>query len=205
MDPYAIYEDLKEKIIWLDILPNTTLQLTDLAETYKVSRNPITIALTRLDAEEWVVRNGSHFVTSPLTVERMRESTEIRLILEVQANIWAMNRITAEGLANLKSIWNEIKQIPETAGNKEIVRMDFRFHRAIYHETHNKQLAATCERLLCHYLRFWLSGPYTIQKDVFFKETLEIISSIEEKDEIRLRAASTAHIKASLDTILGLG
>jgi hypothetical protein len=52
MDPIEIYEDLKEKIIWLDVSPDSTLNQAELAETYGVSRNPITIALTRLDAED---------------------------------------------------------------------------------------------------------------------------------------------------------
>ena len=49
MDPIEIYEDLKEKIIWLDVSPDSTLNQAELAETYGVSRNPITIALTRLE------------------------------------------------------------------------------------------------------------------------------------------------------------
>ena len=67
MDPIKIYADLKEKIIWLDIEPGATLNLVELAKSYGVSRNPVMIALTRLNVEEWVVRQGVHFVVSPLT------------------------------------------------------------------------------------------------------------------------------------------
>ena len=91
MDPIEIYEDLKQKIIWLDVSPDSTLNQAELAENYGVSRNPITIALTRLDAEDWILRHGSHFVVSPLTLVRMREITEIRSVLEMQANLWAMH------------------------------------------------------------------------------------------------------------------
>lgn len=31
MDPIAIYEDLKEKVIWLDLKPGSTLNLVELA------------------------------------------------------------------------------------------------------------------------------------------------------------------------------
>ena len=96
MDPLGIYTILKEKIIWLDLQPGSTLNLVEQAESFGVSRNPITIALTRLDAEEWVVRQGSHFVVRPLTLSRIREITEIRSVLEVQANFWAMQRITSD-------------------------------------------------------------------------------------------------------------
>ena len=169
MDPIAIYEDLKEKIIWLDIEPGSTLNLVELAALYGVSRNPVMIALTRLNVEEWVVRQGVHFVVSPLTVDRMREITEIRSVMETQANIWAMNRITPEGLAELAKIREEIKALKADATKKEIVQLDFKFHRLLYRETRNQQLAQLLERLLAHYLRFWLSGPGEIELERFFK------------------------------------
>lgn len=204
MDPIAIYEDLKERIIWLEIEPGRTLNLTELAQTYGVSRNPVMIALTRLNAEEWVIRNGVHFVVSPLTIDRMRELTEIRAVLEIQANIWAMNRITEQGLVELRALRDEIKGLTSAATNRQIVQLDFRFHHLLYRQTQNHQLAQLLERLLSHYLRFWLSGPRKIEVDSFFREALEIIQAIETKDEVRLRAASSAHIKVSLDTIMGI-
>jgi len=204
MDPIKIYQDLKEKIIWLDVSPDSTLNQVELAETYGVSRNPIMIALTRLDAEEWVVRHGSHFVVSPLTLNRMREITEIRSVLETKANLWAMHRITATGLDELRALGNEIKKLSPRATKKEMVRLDFNFHRIIYRETQNQHLAQMLERLLSHYLRFWLSGHQEIKKETLFNDTLEMIKAIENKDEISLHASTASHIKASLDKIMDL-
>jgi len=204
MDPIAIYEDLKEKVIWLDLKPGSTLNLVELAASYGVSRNPVMIALTRLNVEEWVVRQGVHFVVSPLTVDRMREITEIRSLMETQANIWAMNRMTPQGLAELAKIRDEIKALKADATKKEIVQLDFKFHRLLYRETRNQQLAQLLERLLAHYLRFWLSGPQAIDPETFFNEALEIFEAIETRDEVRLKAATLAHVKISLEKIMGL-
>ncbi len=204
MDPAKIYEDLKEKIIWLDLAPGSTLNQAELAESYGVSRNPLTIALTRLDAEEWVVRHGTHFVVSSLTLDRMREITEIRSVLEAQANLWAMHRMTESGLQELRALGNAIKKLSPHATKKEMVQLDFRFHRIIYREAHNQQMAQLLERLLNHYLRFWLASPREIKKETFFSETLEMIRAIEAKDEISLRAATAAHIKLSMDKIMGM-
>jgi GntR family transcriptional regulator, rspAB operon transcriptional repressor len=204
MDPREIYEQLKEKIIWLDLSPGSTLNQEELAKTFGVSRNPLMIALTRLDAEEWVVRSGSHFVVSPLTLDRMREITEIRSVLEMQANLWAMHRITPAGLGELRALGNKIKKLSPGANKKEMVRLDFNVHKIIYRETQNQHLAQMLERLVSHYLRFWLSGPQQIEKETLFKETLEIIKAIENKDEISLRTFTAAHIKVSLDKVLNL-
>ena len=204
MDNIKIYKEIRDKIIWLDFEPEKTLNLTELADSFEVSRNPITLALTRLNAEEWVVRRGSHFVVSPLTIDRIREITEIRSVLEVQANIWAMNRISTEGLAELERFRKDVLQLKDEVSNREIVEMDVRFHRLLYHETKNQQLKTMLNKMLSHYLRFWLSSPNIIKRDTFFKDAMEIIESIEAKDEVTLRAASIAHIKASLDEIMGL-
>jgi len=204
MDPTSIYEDLKGKIIWLDLAPDSTLNQVELSQAYGVSRNPLTIALTRLEAEEWVVRHGTHFVVSPLTLDRMREITEIRTVLETQATLWAMNRASPAALNELKMLSNQIKRLGPRPGNRQVLELDIRFHHIIYRETHNHQLANLLERLLSHYLRFWLASRQEINKDTFLADILKIIGAIEVKDEISLRASTAAHIKLSIDKIMGI-
>jgi len=204
MDPIEIYSDLKKKIIWLDLEPGAALNHAELAEMYNVSRNPITLALTRLDAEEWVIRSGSHFVVSPLTVDRIREITEVRSLIEVQANVWTMHRISPEGLSELRALRDKIFQVDDAAGNRKMVELDVQVHRLLYRETRNHQLAVLLDRMLSHYLRFWLSRPRTIRRDAFFEDMLEIMAAIEAKDEVGLKAASSTHIKASLDEVIRL-
>ena len=203
MDPTGIYEDLREKIIWLEHAPESTLNLSDLAASFGVSRTPVTIALTRLDAEGWVVRHGSHFVVSPLSLSRIREITEIRSVLEIQANVWAMHRMSPEGLSELKDLLQEIRHVKGNAA-RTLFELDRRFHRIVWRETRNVQLVELLERLLSHYFRFWLSSLKAVEPEPFFFETLEIIQAIEIKDEMSLRAASSRHIKVSLDHIMEL-
>lgn len=204
MDPLEIYANLKEQIIWLDLKPGSALNLVELSKSFGVSRNPITIALTRLDAEEWVVRQGTHFVVNPLTLNRIREITEIRSVLEVQANIWAMHRITPDELDTLRHLKSEINNLDDKSSNKEIVKLDVKFHSILFKASRNSHLATLLERMLCHYLRFWLSFTGNIDRTSFFSQAFNIIKAIEDKDEMRLRAASIEHIKVSLDQIMGI-
>ncbi|MBW2618134.1 MAG: GntR family transcriptional regulator [Deltaproteobacteria bacterium] len=203
MDPLKIAEDLREKIIWLDLKPGEVLNMVELAETYGVSRNPITIALTRLNAEKWVENKRSHFVVSPLTIDGIRDTAEIRLVLEVQAYIWAMHRLSPAGIDELRDLSDKIASLDDTTTNRAMVELDKRFHRTIYQATQNKALAEFLERILNLYLRFWLSNPNPIKRDRFFEEALTVIEAMGKKDEIAVRTAVTAHIKASLDTIMG--
>jgi GntR family transcriptional regulator, rspAB operon transcriptional repressor len=202
MDPLEIYRDLKNKIIWLDLAPGSILNQVEIAQAFGVSRNPVTTALTRLNAEEWVVRQRAHHVVSSLTLNRMRNITEIRAVLEIQANIWTMNRITPEGLKELKAIEDEIRKLRVDASKKEMFQLDYKFHCLLYRESHNRQLEQLLKDLLCHYIRFWLASHQDTEKKIFFSEAIEIIKAIETKDEFSLRASTATHIKVSLDRIM---
>ena len=202
MDSLEIYQDLKNKIIWLELAPGSSLNQIDLAHAYGVSRTPVTLALARLDAEEWAVRQGSHYVVSPLTLNHMKNITEIRSVLETQANVWAMNRITPEGLKELKAIKEDMRNLKSNVSKKEMFQLDYKFHCLIYREARNRQLAQLLSGLLCHYIRFWLASPQSIEKKVFFSEAVEMIKAIESKDDFSLRASTAAHLKASSDRIM---
>jgi len=203
MEPEQIYKQLREKIIWLDLKPEMYLNLSELAESFGVSRTPIKEVLILLEADGWVLRHGSHFIVTPLSLGRIKEITEIRNIVEIEANILAMNRITSGELAALGEIRREIMKIDDMPSNKQLVEMDVKFHGTLFRATKNIQLAQMLERLLIHYLRFWLSIPQKIDPKSFFTETLEIIEAVEGKDEGRLRAISAAHIKNSIEKIMG--
>jgi DNA-binding GntR family transcriptional regulator len=201
METDKIFEVIHRKIINLDLMPEMVLNLNELAGKFKVSRTPIKEALISLQAEGLVIRHGSHFMVTPLSLDRIKEITEIRSVLEVQANIWAMNRATVEELESLKQLKNEILQLGKDASNREIVELDQRFHYFIYQTAKNTQLAQFLKKLLNHYSRFCLHIPREIKSKPFFNETLKMIKAITKKDEAELRMATIAHIRESLDEI----
>lgn len=203
MDPKQIYEALKKKILLLDLTPESVLNLSELAEYFGVSRTPIKEALISLQARGWVLRHGSHFLVTPLSLDRIREITEIRTILELQANLWALERITPRELADLDTLTQEIQSLEDNTNNQQIVELDLKFHRKLYHATQNGQLARMLERLLSHYLRFWLSIPRRIDLEVFFNETLLLIDAFRRSDEAAVRRLTETHIRNSVDEIMG--
>jgi DNA-binding GntR family transcriptional regulator len=203
MDLAQIYEALEEKIVWLELKPGSTFNLSELAKLFGVSRCPITLVLTRLEAEGWAVRHGSHFGVSPLSLDRIKETVEIRLVLEVQANVWTMNRITAEEMNELEQVQQEIGRLTATASNREMLELDLKFHRIIFRAAKNAQLAEFLDRILGTYFRFWLSIPCETEPQGLFAETLEVINAFKAKDEAGLRNASRKHIRRSYEGIVG--
>lgn len=202
-DPHAIFTALRNKIIRLELAPESVLNLSDLAKEFNVSRTPIKEVLISLQAEEWIMRHGSHFIVTPLSLERIREITEIRMVLEVQANLWAMERITAGELDQLDRLKDTISHFTSEDSNQRIVDCDFKIHHTIFEAAKNTQLTRLLERLLSHYLRFWLSIPRQIDHTLFFCEALELMDAIHKKEAERIRDCTKKHIKNSVAQIMG--
>jgi DNA-binding GntR family transcriptional regulator len=198
-----IYEVLRSRIIHLELAPESVLNLSELAEEFKVSRTPIKEVLLTLQAEDWLLRQGSHFIVTPLSLERIREITEIRMVLEVQANTWAMQRINPQELKELEQIKERILVFDASLGNKAIVDFDSTIHHLIFKAARNIQLTTMLERILSHYLRFWLAVPRHIEARVFFSEALQLIDAIVAKDEKGVRECTLNHIRNSVAEIMG--
>lgn len=203
MDSRTIYEALRSKIIHLELAPESVLNLSELAEEFGVSRTPIKEVLITLQAEEWIMRQGTHFIVTPLSLERIREITEIRMVMEVQANIWAMQRITPEEKQHLLQLKERIASFDADSPNQSIVDFDSEIHRVIFTAARNSQLTTMLERILSHYLRFWLSSPRIIEPDVFFSEAVELIDAIVAGDEEGVRTCTVRHIRNSVAEIMG--
>ena len=150
------------------------------------------------------MRDGGRFLVSPLSIERIKEISEIRSIMEVQANIWAMYRIDRGELDTLINIRTEIENLSEVITNNKLVELDFKFHKTLLKASKNKELAQILERMLQHFLRFWLSIPLKTGIKVVFKDTIEIIRAIQMKDEAGVKLATLEHIKESMDEIMGI-
>lgn len=203
MNSGEIFEALRNKIIHLELEPEKVLNLSELADEFGVSRTPIKEVLILLQAEEWIMRHGSHFIVTPLSLERIREVTEIRMVLEVQANVWAMKRITPSELQKLKELESKIHSFDGDCNNQDIVNFDFKIHHYIFKISKNAHLTRLLEKLLYHYLRFWLSIPRQIDIKSFFIEVCELIRAIENQDEALVKECTTEHIRRSVAEIMG--
>ena len=201
METNKIYIELHKKIVNLNLLPESVLNLSEIAKIYDVSRTPVKEALILLQVEGLVIRHGSHFMVTPLSLDRIREITEIRLVLEVQTHIWAMNRAEEKEKKELRNIKDKILTLEKSARKKRIVELDYEFHRLMYKAAKNTQLTQFLEKLLCHYTRFWLYIAKEVKPANFFKETLKMIDAVENKDENAIRRSTTAHITESVEEI----
>jgi len=204
LEQNEIYYELRRRIIRLTLAPESVLNLSDIAKEFNVSRTPVKEALIYLQAEDWVMRQNSHFIVTPLSLERIRQITEIRLVLEVQANIWAMERITPLELEHLNQLRDQIPTFNEENSSQDFIDHDYTIHKTIYKISKNAQMANMLERILGHYIRFWLSTPRHIDPKLFFSEVAKLIEAINGKDENLIRKCTTSQIRNSVTQIMGV-
>jgi GntR family transcriptional regulator, rspAB operon transcriptional repressor len=204
MQPVNIAELLIEQIAWLELEPEKVINISELSAKLGVSRTPIKEALIYLEAKGWVMRQGLHFSVTPLSLERMREIADVRSLVEVNAYIWAMQRISKEQLMELQKYKAHILPFNNNSNIGDVIKLDQTFHMFLFKVARNRYVMELLENSIYHSLRFWLAINSTENPVLSIKNSLVgMIEAIEAKDEARLRETSTLHIRNWVDRILG--
>ena len=128
-----VFEKLEDDII-AGVYPRGEI-LTELklVEQLGVSRTPIREALRRLEQERLIQDSGKGSVVLGITTQDLIDIMEIRQRIEGVAAFYATQRITPEGIEELKGI-HELQQFYYEKMEMERLReMDDKFHDAIYH------------------------------------------------------------------------
>jgi DNA-binding GntR family transcriptional regulator len=150
------YYAIRELIVTLELPPGSVVREPDLTERLGIGRTPVREALRRLAQERLVEvfpRRGM-FVTK-VDVRDLARLCEVRLALEPEAARLAAERATQADLAELRAVLGELDGRRER-DPRELIDLDERIHRAIYHASHNPYLAETLEEYYTHALRIWM-------------------------------------------------
>jgi DNA-binding GntR family transcriptional regulator len=101
----STYAFLKEAIITLRFRPGQRLRSAEIAQMVKASRTPVREALSRLEQEGLVRRDGGWgYVVNEVSVEDVLEIWAVRESLEVQAATEALQRMRPGDLDELSSL-----------------------------------------------------------------------------------------------------
>jgi DNA-binding GntR family transcriptional regulator len=150
------YYAIRELIVTLELPPGSVVREPELTERLGIGRTPVREALRRLAQERLVEvfpRRGM-FVTK-VDVRDLARLCEVRLALEPEAARLAAERATQADLAELRAVLGELDGRRER-DPRELIDLDERIHRAIYHASHNPYLAETLEEYYTHALRIWM-------------------------------------------------
>ena len=191
-----IYDRIKEKIINEAYAPGSPLAEIPLSIEYGTKRSRIRQILQRLERESLVEMfpNRGAFV-KPITSKDLQEIFEMREAVESMAAKLCARRRDDEELSQICGLFEKYRKSSTEDHLKEKIEMGDRLHQFIMQSSRNGRIADTMQYLRIQVMRIWEVGiriPDRINSA--FREHLEILSAIVERDEASAERRMKEHI-----------
>jgi DNA-binding GntR family transcriptional regulator len=197
---FKIYNELKNRIVFLDYKPHEVISVNKLAKEFGVSSVPIREALILLTSEKLVriIPKSSVYITD-VSFQELKDVFEIRYYLIGLAGRLAAQRITDQELDVIKDIITKNKREKD---RKLLIRMDAELHNMINNSTKNKTLAEELERLRNRIGRLWFfareNEDYSKQIPQNFEQ---IVEALEERNASKCEQILKDHAIHFIDQI----
>lgn len=196
-----IYNDLRIRIINLDLKPDTSLRRKDLAAHYGVSQTPIREALQRLEQEGLVrIVPQSKTVVTRIDQSELREAHFLRVALETEV----IRRITEVAdsavVERLRTIVSLQKTLAGDSSQTEMFNeLDRAFHRANFqalnlHSTYTLLSARQGHFARCQRLELPKKG----RMQQIVADHLKILKGVESGDPARATEAMRNHFNGTI-------
>ncbi|MEM6481584.1 MAG: GntR family transcriptional regulator [Pseudomonadota bacterium] len=147
-------EDLRTRILTLDLSPGSALEEPVLCERYGMSRTPMREILQRLYGEGYVElsqNRGAKVASMDLLVMRTFFRTA-PMIYSAISRLAAENR-RVQDLVLLREVQGAFRKATETGAVAESAMLNHRFHLSIGHMARNPYLLPSLERMLIDHTR----------------------------------------------------
>ncbi len=143
-----IYDELRRRILNLDLAPGADLDEMALANAFNISRTPLREALNRLASEQLVVISPNRGASvAPLTLTDFPAFIESLALAKSAVNAFAAMRRSDQDLAAIAAAADAFEAALEDEG-VALTEANRAFHRAIAAAARNPHLTTFYERLL---------------------------------------------------------
>jgi DNA-binding GntR family transcriptional regulator len=197
------YSLILEAIDRGDIRPGQRLVETELADRLGVSRTPVREALSRLEAQGVVAREGRGLRVATLDHGQLGELYEVRGVVEGLAARLAARHAAPEEIAVLAEMIEADRRI--MGDPRALSLANRRFHRQLHRASHNRYLSQMLEsmrRSLALISTTTLAAPGRAAQAL--DEHGAIVDAIARRDETAAQAAAERHISNAYRTRLVL-
>ena len=199
----VVFNTLRQAILRGELKPGERLMEIQLADKLGVSRTPIREAIRKLELEGLVLmipRRGAE--VAEITEKSLRDVLEVRGALEELAVELACDRITEEGIEQLKVAAKEFEEALQSGDVTTYAEADVKFHDVIYLATENQRLIQLLYNLREQMYRYRVE--YLKQEEVhpiLLKEHDHIIACIEKRDKEAAKQAVATHVDNQVKTV----
>ena len=199
----VVFNTLRQAILRGELKPGERLMEIQLANKLGVSRTPIREAIRKLELEGLVLmipRRGAE--VADITEKSLRDVLEVRGALDELAVELACERITDEGITQLKIAAKEFEEALHGGDVTEFAEADVKFHDVIYQATGNQRLIQLLYNLREQMYRYRVE--YLKRKEVHARLLAEheyIIECIEKRDKEASKQAIATHVDNQVKTV----
>ncbi len=147
-------EDLRRRILSLDIEPGSGLDEAGLSEAYGLSRTPMREILQRLAGEGYLTIEANRGAkVASMDLRTMRTFFQTAPMVYASTGRLAAENRTARQLDDLKDVQRQFAKSIRAGDPGESVLLNFRFHHVIGEMADNPYLMAALSRLLIDHSR----------------------------------------------------
>ena len=192
----VVFNTLRRAILTGELKPGERLMEIHLANKLGVSRTPIREAIRKLELEGLVImipRRGAE--VAQITEKSLKDVLEVRRALDALCAELACDRISDEGMENLKQACNKFEHATSTEDAATIAEADVALHDIIVQATGNERLIQLINNLSEQMYRYRFEYIKDESRhDNLVAEHREIYESIVSRDKERASAAAKLHI-----------
>ena len=200
----VVFKTLRQGILTGELKPGERLMEIHLADRLGVSRTPIREAIRKLELEGLVTmipRRGAE--VAQISAQNLKDVLEVRQALDALGVELACERITDEGLAELKEACDHFAEMTKTKDATIITKADVALHDVIIRATGNERLQQMISNLSEQMYRY----RFEYIKDssyhaLLIEEHRRIYESIAARDKEQAVKEIQEHINNQLKTIM---
>ena len=205
------YTALRVALLRREFEPDEQLDLVAISHRLQTSLTPVKEALRRLHEERLVeIRPRAGTYVTAVTVDRLREVAEARLLVEQWGIAVFPVRVTAEDWAEIDRALAESEALASQKLDDVIdledrfAALDHEFHRAILASSGNESLVRFFDSLGSHVL---LARAWCLQRGELLREQVQtgvaehraILDALRAADEAHAERHMTEHIEHSVE------
>jgi len=195
--PEKIFKVLRNRIVYMEYPPGKLLSEKELCQEFKVSRTPLREAIKKLEDMKLVTiipRFGTY--VSAIDINEIRCAFEVKIKLEGLVGEVAAKRITADKLAQLKSLIEKADILLKEGGHRSLIEIDTSFHEIIYQAAQNPILQEILENLHGRCARLWNSAlSEIIPIKTIIDQLKDVYAALEKRDSDRVREIMEDHVR----------
>lgn len=201
-DADRAYEQIKHRIVTIEMAPGSVINEADLMDSLSLGRTPIREALKRLQAENLVtVKPRRGMFVAGITITDLTQVYEVRVEVESLCARLAAERITVAQLAYMKGLIEQYR-----TGDMENIQwlfsIDRQFHCGLAEGAHNKFLINEVDHFYNLSLRIWyMALTYVKPEDIDVSAHVDLVTAVEARDPEAADRIMREHIRHFQSTI----